>query len=164
MPLLKPLSIDSFIRVARSFVGQREIGHNGGPFVTKILAKVGLGPGWAWCAAFVSDVFEEAGVEGIGPKKGRAAVQNWSTWAWSLNIVKLAPKAGDLFYWLHPDGKGHMGIVTEVTILGGGKIEIKAVSGNTNTKGSREGDGVYEQEFLTSDRPGIRFIRWALVA
>lgn len=136
---------------ASSFKGTREHGINRGPLVQRFLASVGLGPGYPWCAAFMSHVLRQAGYVG-GPTKGRAAVRNWAKWAKDENKVYLKPKRGDLFYWLNKNGTGHIGIVAEVN---GGTV--RTYEGNTNAQGSREGDGVYEKSRQTS---GLRFIRW----
>jgi hypothetical protein len=50
--------------VASSFVGVTERGANRGPEVEMFLRGVGLGPGHAWCAAFVSYCLEVAQVDG----------------------------------------------------------------------------------------------------
>ena len=52
-----------------SQVGVREIGgSNRGPYVEMYLVSVDLGPGFAWCAAFVSWCYQNAGVK--APRSG----------------------------------------------------------------------------------------------
>lgn len=45
------------LQFASAQVGRREIGKNAGPFVSKILASVGLGPGFPWCTLGLGVVF-----------------------------------------------------------------------------------------------------------
>src|SRR3990167_8935236 len=87
---------------ADSYVGQKEIGHNRGPFVTMILKGVGLGPGYPWCASLVSWCIRQAG-SNAGPKKGRAAVRNWLAWARQEGriVEKGHARRGDLWLWVN---------------------------------------------------------------
>jgi hypothetical protein len=132
---------------ADHLVGQREQGRNAGSFVTKLLGAVGLGPGFPWCAAFVSYCLKYVGLTD-GPKRGRAAVRNWVKWAIdnkrlvSVDVVR----PGDLFAWLNKDGTGHIGFVRDLYFHGASqKWKIKTIEGNTNDAGVREGDGVYRK-------------------
>lgn len=138
---------------ASAQVGKREEGKNAGPFVTRLLAAVGLGAGFPWCASFVSFCLKAVGFNG-GPAKGRAKVRNWAGWAKTLGIHTPDPQRGDLFYWLNDNLTGHIGFVTEVHPNG----TFMTISGNTNDAGSREGDGVYRKLYTRS--PRMRFIRW----
>lgn len=138
------------LHVAASLVGQREEGRNAGPFVTKILGAVGLGPGFPWCAAFVSYALRKAGYGG-GPSHGRAAVRNWAAWARKEGRIIAKPERGCLFYWLNSNLTGHIGFVAQVH-----EFKVTTIEGNTDDGGSREGDGTYRRE-----RPikGLGFIR-----
>ena len=49
-------------------------------------------------------------------------------------------RPGAIFIVDHGGGKGHTGLVTQV--LAG---EVGTIEGNTNSRGSREGDGVYDK-------------------
>jgi len=139
------------LQFAAAQVGQREIGKNAGPFVTRILASVGLGPGFPWCAAFASWCLRNAGFKG-GPTSGRAAVRNWAKWASQQGITSSKPVRGALFYWLNSNQTGHIGFVTKVE-----GASVHTIEGNTNDAGSREGDGTYRRV-----RPigKMKFIRW----
>lgn len=126
-----------------------------------MLKAVGLGPGYAWCAAFVRAMLNDAGLSNRG-LQGRkaAAVIEWAKWAKSQNRLVAAHKAaeGDLFYWINPNGTGHIGIVEHIEYNTQGKHwAITTIEGNTNQAGSREGDGVYEKERLVTEN--IKFIR-----
>jgi hypothetical protein len=133
---------DKALAWADSFNGQKEVGKNAGPFVTKVLASVGLKPGYAWCASFVSYVFSKAGVK-AGPKFNRARVKSWVDWAHREGrLYYSAPKRGDLFAWINDDLTGHIGFVLSELDFAG---EFRSLEGNTNSGGSREGDGVYKR-------------------
>ena len=125
---------------AAAKVGVRETRPNRGFWVQKFLASVGLGPGWAWCAAFVSWCLLEAGADKAKLPPRRAAVRDWVAWADLGGRLRPEPRRGRLFWWL--DGsQGHIGYVTEVV-----GTTVKTIEGNTNDRGSREGDGVYRRE------------------
>ena len=49
-------------------------------------------------------------------------------------------RPGAIFIVDHGGGKGHTGIVTKIV-----DGEIGTIEGNTNQRGSREGDGVYQK-------------------
>jgi|CXWL01.1.fsa_nt_gi hypothetical protein len=124
---------------------KEEGGNNKGFWVARFLHAVGLNPGFAWCAAFVSFVLALAGVVG-GPKYGRAAVRNWEKWARENNRLFPMKRAvrGDLVGYADPKtGLGHIAIC-----IGPGlePLILLTIEGNTNKKGSREGDGVYRKE------------------
>ncbi len=52
------------VELAKSQVGIREAtGKNDGPRIAEYLKVVGLGPGFAWCAAFVSWLHEKLGID-----------------------------------------------------------------------------------------------------
>lgn len=62
--ILKPLSIrQQIIRIASAELGVREAtGRNDGERVEEYLRYTGLGKGYAWCGAFVSWVYGQAGL------------------------------------------------------------------------------------------------------
>lgn len=135
------------VEIARTYIGVRESRWNSSRIIDKWLRAVGLEPGYAWCAAYVSAVLAESGVQST-PKKGKAAVRNWDAWARAerrtIPIERVG--AGDMFWWLNPDGTGHMGIVEEQPErMADGTWLIHTIEGNTNLGGSREGDGVYRK-------------------
>lgn len=141
-------------------VGEREKGHNAGPFVTKVLAAAGLGPGFPWCASFVRWSLDSVGLRHVGPRKGSAAVRNWAAWATqntkTLNIEEVVK--GDLFFWLNDNQTGHIGWVIDAYFSKSAQCWfISTIEGNTNDGGSREGDGVYRRQRKVT--PNIRFMR-----
>ena len=123
-----------------SQVGVIEHGYNSGDSVNMYLASVNLKPGNAWCAAFVSWVYQKNEV--LNPKSGWSP--NWFTSQyviWKSNGLKnQIPKHGDVFgiYFKEKKRIAHVGFIHRF----GESITI-TVEGNTNEAGSREGDGVY---------------------
>lgn len=133
---------------AASQVGVRETGRNKGEMVEAYQEQAGLGKGggYPWCAAFVYWAYIKAGTPPNRlPNFGAAAaVRNWRDWAAKNDRLTDKPQRGDLFYWVGANGQGHIGFVTEVSILG----FVKTIEGNTNDGGSRDGDGVYRRTRL----------------
>lgn len=124
-------------------------GKNDGVEVERYLRYTGLGKGNAWCAAFVCWTLGEASV--INPKN-----------AWSPTLVPISklvyenkskiyngtPQCGDVFgiYYSNLKRVGHVGFIDSWS---DGSYTI-TVEGNTNSAGSREGDGVYRKRRLKS--------------
>ncbi|MFA7347311.1 MAG: hypothetical protein WCZ86_06090 [Desulfurivibrionaceae bacterium] len=130
----------------------RELGVNAGLRVQEFLANVGLGKGFAWCGAFVYSVCLEAGVPSscLPVARKAASVAEWVKWARKQGILKMdgglypTPKRGSLCGWLNRNGTGHIFLVTSVTEeYGPHRVYLHTIEGNTNKKGSRDGDGVY---------------------
>jgi len=130
-------------------VQEEPIGSNRGPWVDLYLEAAGAELGEPWCAAFVTYLLKECGDDSL--PESPAAVVNWSRWAEAKGHIVSDPARGDLFFLLHADGEGHMGIVLEN--MGSA---IRTIEGNSNTDGSREG-----YEVVRHERPlaGLRFIR-----
>lgn len=124
-------------------------GSNSGPWVDRYLAAAGLDPGAPWCASFVTYLLKQCGY-GVFPH-GAGAVINWARWAEAGHKIVSKPERGDLFFLLHTDGTGHIGIVLENK----GKT-IRTIEGNSNDDGSREGYEVVRHERGIA---GLRFIR-----
>jgi hypothetical protein len=130
----------------------REIPRNSnrGPAVEAYLARTGLGPGFAWCCAFVYWCFDEAAKHAVLPNpmvKTAGCIDHW-TRAPRRGAQRLAARAaeddpglvrpGMVFIMDHGGGAGHTGLVETVT---GGMVTT--VEGNTDASGTREGGGVY---------------------
>jgi len=126
-----------------SQVGIREkTGHNDGKEVEAYLASAGLERGNAWCASFVNWIFIQNGanlpivskgwVPSYFPKKKTIYVRG--------QYKKMEPKYGDLIgIWFEDKGRlAHIGFYDHED-----ESYYYSVEGNTNTAGSREGDGVY---------------------
>lgn len=131
----------------------KETKRNSGVWVDWFLSLCGLGPGYAWCAAFVSACFKLAKIE-TGPKSGRARVANWYQWAKENNLLveNESPRRGDLWGYVNSDGTGHIGIVTNKRAP-----YVFTIEGNTNESGSREGTAVLRKQ---RDVRGCFIIRW----
>lgn len=131
-------------------VGVREAtGNNDGERVEEYLRVVGLGKGYAWCAAFVSWVFIQAEVP--------APITAWSpSWFPASNTIytrgsttNKMPSTGDVFglYYSNLKRIAHVGFVDEWQ---SNTSHVITVEGNTNDASSREGDGVYRKRRLKS--------------
>jgi hypothetical protein len=130
-------------------IGVREAtNHNDGSRVEEYLAAANRYKGDAWCAAFVSWTFKQAGVA--------AAVSGWSPdWFPTKNTVythgkanNLVPQRADVFgiYFSSLGRIAHVGFVDRWEE--GESSFVVTVEGNTNDTGSREGDGVYRKRRL----------------
>ncbi|WP_316839125.1 peptidoglycan-binding protein [Pedobacter gandavensis] len=120
---------------ARKQLGVRErTGKNDGQQVELFLAVVGLKKGEPWCAAFISWLFHKMGR--TKPKSG------WSPDLFPKSKLTKAMLPGNLIGIYFPDKKriAHVGMIEKAR-----GSWIVAIEGNTNLKGSREGDGVYRK-------------------
>lgn len=144
-PTQPPLSVarTCVVDAAMSDVGVREAtGRNDGPEVERYLAHVGLGKGYAWCAAFVSYHLDGCGVK--NPKSAWSpAFASAADRVWQPRKAARSPLPGDVFsiYYANLKRVGHVGLVTGMD----GRY-ILTVEGNTSGPGSREGDGVYARK------------------
>lgn len=151
-----PLSrlLQTTLAVAASQIGVMEDppGSNKGPEVDKYLKSVGLGPGYAWCAAFVYWVFEKAAttLEVINPVIQTASVLAHWNQAGRKGITRLLPNEmqedfslitpGLIFVISLKGNDGHTGIVE-----GFRDDRLITIEGNTNISGGREGVGVFRR-------------------
>lgn len=134
---------DCVSNLALSYLGVTEAtGNNDGPEIESFLALTGFGPGYAWCASFMSYLFHHCNVE--------APISAWSPdWAKAGEVIwrqgdlpskaRFITRKADHFtiYYNSKKRVGHVGL-----ILGSGH-RLTTIEGNTNQEGSREGDGVY---------------------
>lgn len=147
---------------ADSQVGVREVGKNRGRQVEEyqVVAGLGSGGGFAWCAAFVYWCCLRAGFPVCGlPARGTcAAVRHWVALAEARGALVSSPGRGRLFFWLNRDGTGHLGFCLGPSVLG----VFRTIEGNTDGEsGSREGDGVYKR---TRTVLGLRrHFRWGFI-
>jgi hypothetical protein len=143
----------------------REHGTNSGPEVTEMLKNAGINVAAPWCAAAVQLWTDQAANLWAVPNpldavKLEAYVQSYYVWADEKKaLVKEAyALPGDLV--LYSFGKkrwDHIGLLVETPVNG----DFRAVEGNTNEAGAREGDGVLIR--LRGTRKGypVAFVRWA---
>lgn len=139
----KMKALPSIQEVYTAEVGVRELtGHNDGKEVTMYLNSVGLGKGYAWCAAFVHYCLIKAGIPNPVTAWSPTA-ENKSNMVYSNGRFYKEPRAGDVgtLYYSKLKRIGH-------TFFYDHKQSDKiyaSVEGNTNGAGSREGDGVYRK-------------------
>lgn len=144
-----PLVIE-VIKIAQKEIGviEKPPGSNRGARVEEYLSSVKIGPGNAWCAAFVYWCFQQASfkLNRVNPLVRTAGcMQHW------LNTkgVKIASadaisnpsliEPGAIFIISRGGDKGHTGIVTGIRAG-----YIQTIEGNTNSSHSAEGGSVCE--------------------
>lgn len=131
-------------------IGVREAsGRNDGMRVEEYLASCGRKKGDAWCAAFVTWTFKQAGI--------KAVVSGWSpSWFPAGNTVYTRGKSGNRtpqtadvlgIYFANLNRVAHVGFIDAWKEKDSFCITVE---GNTNDAGSREGDGVYRKRRLKS--------------
>ncbi|KFN48233.1 CHAP domain-containing protein [Arenimonas composti] len=140
------------LAIARTQLGVREIpvNSNRGADVEKYLASVGLGGGYAWCAAFVYWCLSEAAKATGQPNpclKTGGVLKQWQH-AKNQRLETVSATAarndpgllrpGMVFVIDHGRGLGHTGFISRVQ---GGLFET--IEGNTDGSKTREGGGVY---------------------
>ena len=151
-------------------VGVREQGPpNRGPRVDEYLRNVGLDPArgsYAWCAAFVYYCFTRAAATLVVNNpcvKTAGVMSHWNrapAWA-RIPVERGQPspdviRPGVVFVVDHGGGKGHTGLVERIT-----HTSLATIEGNTNSGGSREGDGVYRR-FRPLSQINVGFIDYGL--
>lgn len=116
-------------------------GNNRGPEVERLLARVGMSPGNAWCAATAWSIVDDACMElGIDNPLPRSASVHRLWEKAPYECKGQEPMPGTIFCHDAGGGLGHCGVVVGVDAAG-----IITIEGNTNKGGSREGDGVYRK-------------------
>jgi hypothetical protein len=149
------------VNIARKEIGVKEVPlrSNRGPRVEEYLKSVCLGPGYAWCVAFVYWCFEQsaASLNRVNPlPRTGSCIDHWTKSPGKKIITAEAVQIpqfiqpGTIFIILNrKTGHGHTGIVVGVN---GGYIQT--IEGNTNSFLSREGNGVIELKRKISDING----------
>lgn len=144
-------------RIYDSELGVRELGVNAGKQVEKYLSYVNLNRGQPWCAAFICWVYGQAGVDhprsGWTPDLFPLSKIIWSKTSiyparqirGSAPPVGYPPDTGDIFALFFPEKNriAHAGFIDQWK-----DPWLITVEGNTNSSGSREGDGVYRKRRL----------------
>ena len=132
---LSTVNRERILRIAQSQLGVREAtGRNDGKEVEAYLGYTNNKKGEPWCASFVSWVYGKAGF--VQPKTA------WSPSLFPLARQTLNPKPADIFgiYFANLQRIAHCGLVE-----GARGNWIYTIEGNTNSHGSRDGDGVYRK-------------------
>jgi CHAP domain len=126
------------VALTQNGVSEQPKGSNGGPQVSQYLRSIGLGPGYAWCMAFVYWCVNKAAQDLQVPnplvKTGGVLHQYNTTKLRKLPKTSIGIKAGDIFIMDFGKGLGHTGFVIKIE-----KGLVHTIEGNTNDDGSREG-------------------------
>ena len=153
------------ISYARDFIGIEEIGNNRGPAVEWFQARGEIGPGDAWCAAFVNGIVEvtcaahniRSPLEAVN---FQGYVQSYYQHAeregWLIEWDQIFP--GALFVkWFGPPKSryAHIGFVDTPLLTA---KEFKTVEGNSNDDGSAEGYKIAQN--WREDGEEYRYIDW----
>lgn len=134
----------ALITVYTSQLGVRELtGKNDGLQVEAYLKTVGLGKGYAWCAAFVKWCLIRANIPNNLNAMALSA-HNKSNLVYYKKRFYKPSQPGDVFtlYYARLGRIGHTGFVDRQI----NSSIYESVEGNTNEAGSREGDGVYRKK------------------
>lgn len=129
--------------VYNSYVGVRELtGKNDGKEVELFLKSCGLGKGYAWCSCFVRHCLDVAKIKNTVTAWSPNA-ENRKNIIFEKGVFWKSPMKGDVFVIYYPSLKrvGHTGFFDGMI----NKKTFYSVEGNTNSAGSREGDGVYRK-------------------
>jgi len=137
------------VDVAKTYVGVTEdpSGTNKGEVVNRFLASVDLGPGYAWCAAFVSHVLDEAGAE--RPRVRSAGATDFLDARRVIDATdvlegRATPRIGDIGVMRRGNSwKGHTWFVDGWQCQCGRTIEGNTSAGREGAQ--RDGDGVYKR-------------------
>lgn len=135
---------DLIVAECRKWVGVRENGSNKGTEVEMFQkATDGRASGEAWCMAFVQFVVR-AILKQLGLNKNPFHASEHCLTVWNNTPEKYRSQVGGrgmVPIWRHGStSSGHTGVS-----LDSGKVTFKTIEGNTNSAGSREGDGVYDK-------------------
>ena len=119
-------------------VSEKPKNTNSGPEVNAYLKSIGLGPGYAWCMAFVYWCVNKACLETSAKNplvKTGGVLRQWNeTTCRKIPKTSKAVKPGDIFIMEFSKGTGHTGFVEKIE----GSL-VHTIEGNTNDDGSREG-------------------------
>jgi hypothetical protein len=146
------------LEIAITQLGVRESpgNRNTGRDVEKYLSSVGLGPGYAWCMAFVYWCFENGAITMARKtplKRTGGVLDQWNARKVNYSVSTAMP--GDIFIMNYGKGQGHTGMIVSISADG---LTAKTIEGNTNDEGSREGYEVcYRERKLSSFFGLLRF-------
>lgn len=120
---------------------------NRGDWVDEIVKPGHIGVGHPWCAAFVSNVLQQAGAD--WPIYHMSALKI-ITWGKSTGRIVKDPQPGDVFAFMHNQEEGHVGIVLACDMNW-----ICDVDGNVGNKvavGKRARDGLTFIRAVSEDK------------
>lgn len=144
--------MNRLVEIAKKDLGKKEKPGNGGwydEYLQKEMEKDGWSKGMAWCAFIVEKWVEEAypwKEEALDKLFSGSAVLTFRNFKKAGYKISKTPVLGSIVVWQKykqgvPHWSGHAGIVSEVI----SDKEFKSIEGNTNSKGSREGNIVAEK-------------------
>jgi len=170
-PLKRNLGIKA-LELAIEQVGQCEQpkGSNSGPMVDEYLRAAGLGPGYAWCQAFVYWCYTKACAELQIPNPMVKTAGVRDCWNRSTDCKRVGKtdavenpaciKPGDQFILFMAGGSGHTGIVEQAVQDENDNWVLHTIEGNSNNNGSREGYAVVRHKRMLTDKALQGFIRY----
>lgn len=147
----------------------REVGgQNRGPFVRKYLKTVGLEEGHPWCAGLISWGCRVGAGLDLHKMTGNGAsactvltTRESKEPSIRFRLVPVKPhevRRGDWFGWCdRTKWRGHIGVVVKVARDERGRVVLHTLEGNTNQKGSREGDKA--SRMVRHITPNMLFVR-----
>ena len=143
--LVGTANAQAHLDTARVYIGTVEEPGNHGPEVERFLASVGLGPGYPYCAAFVSYCLTAGGA--VLPRTRSAVAQRFiSRYGRRASAVKRGRcvPAGTIVIWKKGQGPyGHVGFVDQEWCgPAGWTVEANTSPGAGS---QRDGDGVYRR-------------------
>lgn len=129
------MTVNELISIAKNEIGVKENPPNSNnvKYNTWLYGKVVSGPGYPWCAAFVSWCFRNA--QNLCPKT--ASCLNMLQWFESKGQTVKTPQPGDIVFFHYSTNArrtNHVGIVIGID----GKI-IRTVEGNTSVSSNDNG-------------------------
>lgn len=133
------------VKIATEQIGVRELtNHNDGTKVEMYLKSVGLGKGYAWCAAFLRWTFDSAHVH-TTINGAAASAHNKAHLVYYGHKWLQEPVASDVFciYSRKEQRICHTGFYSGWANRSEGTF--LTTEGNTNTNGSSNGDGCYRR-------------------
>ena len=148
--------IPKLLEIATAEIGVKEVGNNAGSRVGEYQQCVHVPPGSSWCAAFVcwciAQTEQATGITLTGLHRSAGVLDMWHN---SPTLRTQVPKPGDIMIMQHGSTPlGHTGIVISATAS-----TVDTIEGNTNSAGSRQGDGVYaKMRYLNTPKSDLHII------
>ena len=130
-------------------VQEQPRGTNRGARVETYLKSVGLGGGYAWCAAFVTWCSKQSDPSHkVAPNPAMAA-----SWLKFQPKSRKEVKRGDLGGFINADGTGHVYLITFVEYNAKKEaVRVHTIEGNSNDEGIREGFEVCRRVRVWTDK------------
>lgn len=151
--------------IAYGFVGTKEVGNNGGYWVTKFLKSVGLRPGNAWCGAFVSYCLDSANIKTMRVRSGLARhfiTKNKTIKATKVSFNNMKIPMGTVIIWRRGTTTfGHVGFTDKWQGASGTTIEGNTSSGKSGSQWN--GGGVWDRKRKINPYDYFRITDFALL-